>query len=806
MEDTVKSPLQFKRLDVAFFLLAAPPLIALGDAPWPLGTDFPVGTMQVFYDTDMERLAADGYNVVNPYGGFYSTESAGWQTFMTPDDYMEAAAEHGLYVNFSIGTQYEYREQYNPPMFTPTEIQHFAEYDNLYGWYVFPEEADYNVTSPSEYNNFPKMVNHTNAIRANDPQRRPITTALTFANGHMNAADLAHYTPYLDAVSLEAYTNYFQQPRAWVRWEIEQEVRAIEQPLASDNFNRSNSNTLGTTPIGGYTWVETEHPTQAPAQIRIDGNKAALRGRSHGDDIGMILSDLSIKDLDMSITFSPVAQSGGGTNYMGGLQYRVSSTTSSYYTTNPGYSVFVVEDTWASPLTAGRIELEGFGSFLEGYTYPGGFVAGNEYTLRVVADGDRHKIYLNGDLVIDYTDTNASHNVAGYLGLASYYGDYNYDNFIVDTTATQFPVALLQQFHQTEGHPTMTGEDAYHDAYLSLVAGAKSIQIFSDDYRDTVGEEAYDAFSRVAQELNGTERLGEVLLFGDRVIGHRRYDPSAAYSSSNSPGNDSPLTFTRSSGPAQSPSFTPMGSGNGTIQYDAISSRVMAYEGHVYILAVNSGTSTWTGTIGRIRTHGGDTNATVLFESRNEAISSNVISDSFDTLGVHVYKLPATADLILFDDLFTSNAAWSASTGIPTLTTSSGIGTVHRNSASTEWLVASASPTSLGGSLPEGGFIELVVRASTTTEFNLSLIAPSLSNTASTGWQFGTGDWQTIQIPFALEGWRSPGSLLLGIRSGTSYEVDSLGIYFKAPAVNPEPGSLALMAFAAGAFFRRRCP
>lgn len=202
--------------------------------------------------------------------------------------------------------------------------------------------------------------------------------------------------------------------------------RAYGVVLAADNFNRADSNVLGNTPVGGYAWTEKE--VTGPDQVSVSGNRLNITGRAHGDDLAAELGGLSLKDLDISVDFTPLATS--GTNYLGGVAYRLPGLGTGLFNV-AGFSVTISKDAWGGPLSAGHLELGGFGSYLGGYTVPGGFTVGTNYTLRVVAEGSNHKVYLDGVEVINYTDPNLAHDVAGIVGVGTGYGDYSFDNFSV---------------------------------------------------------------------------------------------------------------------------------------------------------------------------------------------------------------------------------------------------------------------------------------------------------------------------------------------------------------------------------------
>jgi hypothetical protein len=328
-----------------------------------------------------------------------------------------------------------------------------------------------------------------------------------------------------------------------------------------------------------------------------------------------------------------------------------------------------------------------------------------------------------------------------------------------------FPVATLQMF-ASEGFPgetMMQAQDGYHDAYLSLVAGAKAVMIFTGGRRFEVPG-LYDRYSDFAKEINGPERLGDVFLLGTDL------------------GEFAPVKPVVLGGPAKSEAFTesfvwpPSGP---TVQYDSISYRVMSHNGNIYIAAVNSAEQPVTVAIPGVRS---PVPVEVMFQGRTAGVLSNQILDTFTPTGVNIYKLPAAADLIVNEEAFDGPdgvvADWTPRFADGTIFNSNGVTTVVRGSAVTEYFLHDVTPMDL----PEGAFIELQIKADTGTAFYLELVDPQGGSAALIDWQLGTGDWQTIRADFSGS-WASTSSFWLGIRSGVSYEVRSLGIYYGASAV-----------------------
>jgi hypothetical protein len=329
-----------------------------------------------------------------------------------------------------------------------------------------------------------------------------------------------------------------------------------------------------------------------------------------------------------------------------------------------------------------------------------------------------------------------------------------------------FPIAMLQMF-ASEGYPgetTMQAADGYHDAYLSLVSGAKAVVVFTGARKNEIPG-LYNRYGDFAKEINGPERLGDVFLKGIDLGEFSKVKPSIL------------------AGPTKSEAFTtsfawpPSGP---TVQYDSVSYRVMAHQEHLYISAVNSAESPVMASFPAVRA---TAPVDVLFQNRQVVTANNHLTDQFTALGANNYRLPAGASLAVAEELFDGPdgavAGWTPVNGNGAITNAAGVTTVSRGTAPTEYLRRDLSALNL----PLGGFLELQVKADPTTQYYLELIDPQGGSAALVNWQGGTGGWQTLRADFSGS-WRPSGSLWLGIRGGNNYEIGQLGVYFKAASNN----------------------
>ncbi|MCC7085067.1 MAG: hypothetical protein IT427_08675 [Pirellulales bacterium] len=207
--------------------------------------------------------------------------------------------------------------------------------------------------------------------------------------------------------------------------------------IAADDFNRAPSDNLGVTPIGGYAWNETENAAGTISIVDVSGNgKAQFNSRGNGTDPVAMLN-VGIADVDISVTMQSYIAPGG--NYFGGIRYRSPVPSAGFASdvnlATAGYAVEVVPGAWgpAPYSSANMIGLRyANNTYLAQVVLPNPILIDTDYVLRVVANGDSHKVYWDGGLVIDYNETTAGRTYAGGVGLGAYYGSWYFDNFSVE--------------------------------------------------------------------------------------------------------------------------------------------------------------------------------------------------------------------------------------------------------------------------------------------------------------------------------------------------------------------------------------
>jgi hypothetical protein len=133
-------------------------------------------------------------------------------------------------------------------------------------------------------------------------------------------------------------------------------------------------------------------------------------------------------------------------------------------------------------------------------------------------------------------------------------------------------IAVPEMFQQPDDDVVhMVPAWARHDAYLSLVSGARGIIVYSAAHRSgfTARDAYFEAYAQVCRELNGDMRLGQVFLFGDK-----RDDLTVRVI-------DGPATVTLTKSPSTNIA-------SDALTYPSVSVLAVAYGNARYLFAVNS--------------------------------------------------------------------------------------------------------------------------------------------------------------------------------------------------------------------------
>lgn len=178
---------------------------------YPRGQVFPLS----FFGLNLARDKPEGLTLIGPYGR---------------EKNIAAAEKHGLACTYNISLPMGFHDE-KPLQLTPEEIRQriteqvraVADRAEIGWWYLGPEELRYWRKNEATY-----LEVATDAIRQADPLGRPIWM---YDPNHRSAAALAHTVKHLDVCGKGMYTNYTGQRenRVWVRWTIEQEIKAARQ-------------------------------------------------------------------------------------------------------------------------------------------------------------------------------------------------------------------------------------------------------------------------------------------------------------------------------------------------------------------------------------------------------------------------------------------------------------------------------------------------------------------------------------------------------------------------------------------------
>ena len=176
------------------------------EAVYPQGTAFPV----LYYSAPEASLADPvhrGGTLVHTYGSDIS-------------GYADSAVAEPVRILGNVGTYYVDDED-PPPNSSEEQVQEtldrLAAGGNV-GWWTYPEELRY-----WRENELAEMANLFDWTRASSP-----APTFMYQANHYSAEALAESVPYVDIVGKGAYVGYAEQPRAWVRHQVESTVQAIE--------------------------------------------------------------------------------------------------------------------------------------------------------------------------------------------------------------------------------------------------------------------------------------------------------------------------------------------------------------------------------------------------------------------------------------------------------------------------------------------------------------------------------------------------------------------------------------------------
>lgn len=199
---------------------------------------------------------------------------------------------------------------------------------------------------------------------------------------------------------------------------------------------------------------------------------------------------------------------------------------------------------------------------------------------------------------------------------------YSYDLGLDYLNDEKTLFGILELYPPASGGVVRTPEGAYHDFWQCVVSRAQGLGVYSWSYRNDYPEfkRSWDMYCRGASEITGPEQLGDVILNGTLLTS---------------------LTVTYNSGATQTPEFVPTlydaNDPDNWFQYPSIDLLYKSRNNYYYLFTVSSATGSCNATISGLPQ--GATTAKVLFEGRTVPISNGSLRDTWQALGVHIYKI-----------------------------------------------------------------------------------------------------------------------------------------------------------------------
>lgn len=183
-----------------------------------------------------------------------------------------------------------------------------------------------------------------------------------------------------------------------------------------DSFSRADSDVVGKTEVGGFAWVENGEKKPHAACIKGNGlffNYAATASAAMSVD----LDGYQAADVEIRVKARPYY----GEKRLYGVSYRLSSVKGTYQ--SEGYHVLLNEA--GVKLAFGRTTIAEKQAVIPKRKW---------HRIRVLAEGDRHRVHVDGALLLDVTDK--SRLAAGHVGLTHYYEHVWFDDFAAGKPGT----------------------------------------------------------------------------------------------------------------------------------------------------------------------------------------------------------------------------------------------------------------------------------------------------------------------------------------------------------------------------------
>lgn len=192
------------------------------DKLFPQGRLLPMSLYSVG-SPEIERSKQDGFTAIGPYYG-------------DQKNVISQARKNGVHCFYSVGNKIRYKKDPNavtPPdeeirRIVTQQVKAVADNQEIAVWNLANEELRY--WRPEEMR---WLRVASKAVHDTDPMKRPV---FMYEPSHRTAAALVKTVTFLDICGKGSYVNYlddsnsssFKQNRIWLRWSIEQEIKAIK--------------------------------------------------------------------------------------------------------------------------------------------------------------------------------------------------------------------------------------------------------------------------------------------------------------------------------------------------------------------------------------------------------------------------------------------------------------------------------------------------------------------------------------------------------------------------------------------------
>jgi len=198
-----------------------------------------------------------------------------------------------------------------------------------------------------------------------------------------------------------------------------------EEILVADDFNRPGNLCMGTMSDGAHGWFEMDRKEDDLVSGR--GTTIFIGYRSGTNPVvGAAVYGFTLADGTVSVKVHWINTKVKGRGRAAGISYRANTIEHACdaYSGKNAYHVRITPD-WTGK---NDIELVYWGTVLATANISDKFAA---FDLSVTFKQNSHKVYVNGELKIDYTETKANRTGAGYIGLGLYSTAVHFDDFKV---------------------------------------------------------------------------------------------------------------------------------------------------------------------------------------------------------------------------------------------------------------------------------------------------------------------------------------------------------------------------------------